>query len=166
MNNIFMNINIRLAVLEDIPSISKCFTYAKNKMRGDGNMNQWALGYPISETPLDIAKKQCYVVTSDNKVVATFVLINDEPTYRSINGAWLNDRAYYAIHRIASNGEIKNIFNIVLDYLKPLGRDIRIDTHIDNKRMIHILEKNGFKYCGIIKLANGDDRNAYQLINE
>ena len=64
-----MNINIRLASLEDIPSISKCFDFAKNKMRGDGNMNQWALGYPISETSLDIAKKQCYVVTNDNKVV-------------------------------------------------------------------------------------------------
>jgi RimJ/RimL family protein N-acetyltransferase len=38
---------------------------------------------------------------------------------------------------------------------------LRIDTHEDNKRMQHILAKNGFVYCGIV-LQNGSDRLAYE----
>lgn len=39
---------------------------------------------------------------------------------------------------------------------------IRIDTHRDNKPMQHLLNKNGFRYCGIIYLEDGDERLAYQ----
>lgn len=37
-------------------------------------------------------------------------------------------------------------------------------THRDNKPMQHVVEQNGFKYCGIIHLENGDERLAYQRI--
>ena len=30
--------------------------------------------------------------------------------------------------------------------------------------MKRALEKNGFKYCGVIRIANGDARIAYQKI--
>ena len=39
---------------------------------------------------------------------------------------------------------------------------LRADTHADNKIMQHVLEKNGFRKCGIIHLANGDPRLAYE----
>ena len=42
-------------------------------------------------------------------------------------------------------------------------RSIRIDTHKDNVIMHHILRKYGFQHCGVIFLANGDPREAYQL---
>lgn len=32
--------------------------------------------------------------------------------------------------------------------------------------MQHVIEKYGFTYCGIIYLASGDERLAYQLIKE
>jgi len=36
--------------------------------------------------------------------------------------------------------------------------NIRIDTHRDNRIMQHVISKYGFTYCGIIYLANGDER--------
>jgi len=39
---------------------------------------------------------------------------------------------------------------------------LRIDTHRDNKIMQHNLTKHGFSYCGVIYLASGDERLAYQ----
>jgi RimJ/RimL family protein N-acetyltransferase len=42
--------------------------------------------------------------------------------------------------------------------------NIRIDTHRDNTIMQHLLSKYGFQYCGIIYLANGDERLAYQYL--
>ncbi len=40
--------------------------------------------------------------------------------------------------------------------------NLKIDTHRDNKIMQHLLEKNGFKYCGIINTDDGTERMAYQ----
>ncbi len=36
------------------------------------------------------------------------------------------------------------------------------DTHRDNHIMQHNILKHGFQYCGVILLANGDERLAYQ----
>ena len=33
---------------------------------------------------------------------------------------------------------------------------IRVDTDFPNKRMQHILKKNGYVYCGTIVFQNGD----------
>ena len=41
---------------------------------------------------------------------------------------------------------------------------LRADTHADNKIMQHILEKNGFARCGIIHVADGTPRIAYQKL--
>ena len=38
------------------------------------------------------------------------------------------------------------------------------DTHRDHRIMQHLLEKHGFTYCGVIYLASGDERLAYQRI--
>lgn len=160
--------DIRLATLSDLPQIKEVFDIAKNKMKEDGNSLQWNNSdYPFCHTEEDINKKQCYVVTNDkNKVVATFVyIIGEDPTYKYIEGSWINDHPYGTIHRIASNKEIAHVFEIVLNYIKKNLLDIRIDTHEDNKRMIHLIEKNHFVYCGIIYIKDGSPRRAYQLVN-
>lgn len=56
---------------------------------------------------------------------------------------------------------MKNIEKMCLD------RDvhsIRIDTHEDNKSMQRLIDKNGFKYCGIFYLADGSKRLAYEKL--
>lgn len=161
--------NIRLATYDDLEEIRNIFVVAKTKMVNDGNLEQWKdIDYPFCYTKEDIDKGQCYVIENDNKeLVATFVyIIGEDPTYSYIEGKWLNNNKYGTIHRIASNNKEKHIFKTVLDYVLSSGIDIRIDTHKNNKKMKHLIEKNGFTYCGIIYVRDGTPRLAYQKENQ
>ena len=163
------NMNIRLANYDDLDEIRNIFLVAKSKMVSDGNLEQWKdIDYPFCYTKEDIDKRQCYVIENDNKeLVATFVyIIGEDPTYSYIEGKWLNNNKYGTVHRIASNNKEKHIFKTVLDYVLSSGIDIRIDTHKDNKRMKHLIENNGFTYCGIIYVRDGTPRLAYQKENK
>ena len=134
--------NIRLANINDLEAIKDIFVVAKEKMKSDGNIHQWEkIDYPFCYTKEDIELNRCYIE----------------------NGNWLNDNDYLTIHRIASNNKKEHIFHTVIEYLKKKKKDIRIDTHKDNKRMKHLIEKERFKYCGIIYVRDGTARDAYQL---
>ena len=63
---------------------------------------------------------------------------------------------------VASDGQVHGFLRNVLDFCEPQTSHLRIDTHHANKIMQHVLEKNGFRKCGIIHLANGDPRLAYE----
>ena len=41
-------------------------------------------------------------------------------------------------------------------------KNIKIDTHEDNLIMQKLLEKNSFKYCGVIYLLDGSKRIAFE----
>lgn len=160
-----VDIKIRNSRLEDIPRLEEIFAIARRFMASTGNPNQWAEDYPGEERLReDIASGDSFVCVKDDRIVATFVLRGgDDPTYRIIyDGAWLDDNPYATIHRIASSGEVKGIFGIVMKYALEYYSSIRIDTHADNKVMQHAIEKAGFKYCGIIHCWSGDERLAYQ----
>ena len=104
----------------------------------------------------------------EGRVEAVFSLIyGEDPTYRKIyEGKWLNDKPYATIHRIASMGHIKGVSSKCIEFsIKKYG-NIRVDTHEDNKIMQRVLEKNGFCKCGIIYVANGTSRLAYQYERE
>lgn len=156
-------LNIRKAQYKDLDTIDKIFYFAKKYMRENGNLQQWAKQYPNHDDVIkDMEKDAAYVVESDNRVVAYFAYIEGiEPTYINIEGKWLNDSEYGTIHRIATDGSIKGIFEYVIAYLVKKGKDIRIDTHADNKTMLHLVEKCGFEYCGIIYVADGTPRLAF-----
>ena len=47
-----------------------------------------------------------------------------------------------------------------------IAQSIRIDTHADNKTMQHLIEADGFTRCGIIYIADGTPRIAYQWTAE
>ena len=89
-----------------------------------------------------------------------------DPTYATIyNGKWIDaNRPYLVIHRIASRTESHGVMSEMLNFCFTMTENIRIDTHRDNHIMRHLLKKHGFEYCGIIYLANGDERLAYQKI--
>ena len=69
------------------------------------------------------------------------------------------------MHRIASYPEIHGVFRAIMDWCFERDGNIRIDTHRDNHIMQHNILKYGFRYCGIIHLASGDERLAYQKMN-
>ena len=77
-------------------------------------------------------------------------------------GQWLNDKPYGVIHRIASDGKTKGIGSFCVNWVVSQCGNVRIDTHRDNVVMQNMLKKNGFQYCGIIHIENGEERLAYQ----
>ena len=158
---------IRKAIESDLLEIKSIVAKARELMKSSGNVNQWVDGYPSSEVFLsDICSGNAYLLLRENKVVAYFAMTDGpEPTYNLITkGSWLNDDNYGVLHRIASNGEAKGVFKEILLYASEHYSNIRIDTHHDNKIMQRLLEQNGFVYCGIIFLADGSPRLAYQRI--
>lgn len=157
-------LSIRKTKLVDLDELKLVFDYARNTMRENGNPTQWGSDRPgINLIINDINNGESYVVENDGEIVATFACIEGiEPTYIDIDGKWLNDDEYLTIHRIASNGKVKGIFDFVIDYVSKKNKDIRIDTHADNTIMRHLIEKNGFIECGIIVVDDGTKRIAYQ----
>lgn len=156
--------NIRHADYKDIDKILEVYEIARETMRKAGNANQWINGYPqIELIEEDIDKSNCYVVENEGEIVAVFAfIIGEDPTYNEIEGSWLNDRPYGVIHRIGSNGKAKGIIPFVMDYAFKIVDNLKIDTHKDNAIMQHVLEKNGFKYCGIVTIEDGTKRIAFQ----
>lgn len=159
---------IRPAGLEDLPLVMEIYDYARAFMRANGNVTQWVNGYPSEELiRQEIQDGHSFVCTDgDGEIVGTFCFIlGDDPTYRQIyDGAWLNDEPYGVIHRMGTNGKRKGIAEACLDWSFQHSDNIRVDTHRDNLVMQHILEKNGFKRCGIIYVRDGTERIAYQKI--
>lgn len=151
---------------EDGEGIMDVFTAAKAIMRQSGNMLQWGEGYPSLEVvQSDIEKDGSYVIVEEGRIVAYFAYLpSPEPTYSKIyGGKWMDDiKPYHVIHRIASMHDVHGIFKNIMDFCFSLESNIRIDTHKDNHIMQHCIEKFGFSYCGIILLASGDERLAYQ----
>lgn len=161
---------VRRSNMEDIPAMMDLYEQARVFMREHGNPNQWDDSYPSRELlEKDIAFGNSYIVEDDEKnLAATFAFIKGEdPTYYGIeNGAWLNHEPYGTIHRLAGNPSCHGIASGCIGWCKSQIGNLRADTHEDNKIMQHLLEKNGFVRCGIIHLANGAPRIAYQFAGD
>ena len=134
-------------------------------MKISGNPSQWNDNYPSEDLIIsDILNGVSYVIIDNDQIVGTFVFIEgEEPTYSEIDGCWLNDRPYGTIHRIASDGSAKGIADKCLNFCKTKTHNIRIDTHKDNSVMLKWINRSGFKKCGIIRVADGTPRYAFQL---
>lgn len=161
----------RKSTLNDIDRIMQIFSAARKRIAELG-INQWQDGYPHEEIVReDIERERSYVGEIDGEVVATVMLMTDpEPTYEVIyNGKWAVDGEYLTIHRIALDGALcgtgaarKLMAFADGEAINRGVKSIRVDTHEGNIPMRKNLEKNGYVYCGIIHLKNGDERVAYQ----
>lgn len=167
---------IRRTKKEDIAAIMPIFDEARVTIAALG-INQWQNGYPSREIiEKDFEKAQSYCVLKDGAIVGTFALIDDgEPTYDEIfDGKWLTGDGrdhYFAIHRVAisvqsrGSGTSSQIIDFCAEKARENGKSsLRIDTHRGNVVMRKMLEKNGFTHCGVIYLADGDERVAYEKV--
>jgi len=162
-----MKYTIRHTTFDDIPVCMSLFDAARAIMRSSGNMTQWNNGYPSRDVlENDIRNSNSYVICHENGMpIATFAcIVGEDPTYKIIeNGEWLHpELAYATIHRLASTPDTHDIARITFDFAQTLAPSLRVDTHADNIIMQHILDQYGFSKRGIIHLANGDPRIAYQ----
>ena len=167
---------IRKTTISDIGEVMPIFEEARRTIAALG-IDQWQNGYPSEDVIIaDIELDQSYTCEIDGKVCGTFAMLeHGEPTYDKIyDGHWLTGDGsgdYIAIHRVAisvssrGSGLSGKIIGFAADFAKEKGRvSLRIDTHRGNAVMRRMLEKNGFKYCGIIYLESGDERVAYEKI--
>jgi hypothetical protein len=157
---------IRKANPEDVDEIERIYSKARSYMRDNGNPSQWGTTYPDRSIILgDIKDSHCYVLADDKKIIhSVFAFLpGPDPTYLKIeDGAWLNDDPYFVIHRVASDGVIRGTLGIILQFCLSVSGNIRMDTHRDNLKMQSLLLKYHFSRCGIIHLANGSERIAFQ----
>ncbi|MBQ9420502.1 MAG: N-acetyltransferase [Lachnospiraceae bacterium] len=158
-------LSIRKAVPEDFPVIMDIYGIAQEYMIRSGNATQWGRSFPPEELIReDIRKGICHVICDDEGIHGVFaVCTGEEPTYQVIeNGSWLNDEPYITGHRLAGDGKVHGLFSAAADYMKSLIDNVRVDTHENNKTMQHLIEKEGFVRCGIVYMADGSPRIAYQ----
>lgn len=156
---------IRPAVTQDLPQIMPLFEKARNFMRKSGNLNQWINGYPSESIILaDIRNGDFYVETCGGRITGCFAfIIGEEPTYQTIKGSWADNNPYGTIHRLASDGSVKGVSDRCIEFCRKKIPALRADTHRDNLPMQRALKRNGFQYRGIIHVADGSERLAYQL---
>lgn len=155
---------IRNARPSDWDDLMDIYARARRFMKQAGNPTQWGDSSPREQQIQDdIRLGHSYVYVLEGRVQAVFAMIpGEDPTYRVIQGTWLNDLPYCAVHRVASRGEVKGVATQVLEWCMDRCGNIRIDTHDDNLPMQHVLEKNGFVRCGRIWSEDGSPRIAYQ----
>lgn len=160
------NLKIRKAALSELAAVMQVIDKARLQMRRDGNATQWSNDYPqLQLMAEEITRGHCYIALYEDRIVATFCLVEGpDPTYTSIEGAWLNDAPYHVIHRMASDGSLRGVGSRCIEWCRrQCGTDLRIDTHADNHRMQWVVARAGFTRCGIIYVSDGSPRLAYQL---
>ena len=91
------------------------------------------------------------------------MVFDGEPAYGAIDGAWLTGGDYVVLHRLAvADGEKGR--GVAAEFMRRTealarGRGVgsfRVDTNFDNLRMLRLLEKEGFRFCGTVRYAGGE----------
>lgn len=152
----------------ELEQILKVYERARAVMAAGGNPTQWRENYPSREQlERDILSNRLFVYMVNGQLAAVFAFVlGEDPTYAQIEGKWLDDAPYGTLHRLASSGVRHGVADAVIRWCAERCESLRADTHADNKAMQHILEKNGFVRCGIIHVADGTPRIAYQQARE
>ena len=158
----------RGAVRGDLPQILQIYAHAREAMAASGNPTQWGDNFPpqeLLEEDIDSNRLFVYVVNGQLLGVFAFILGVD-PTYQVIeDGAWLNDALPYGtIHRLASDGALQGVLSLVVSFCRTQCSHLRADTHEDNAVMRHLLEKNGFLRCGIVRAADDTGSTALRSL--
>lgn len=165
---------VRRATRDDLTELRRIYAAARAFMKTNGNPTQWGDSSPTEESVLQsIEAGECWLRLEEGRICGTFCIqLGEEPTYAVIeDGKWQDDEPYVTIHRLASDGTAGHTLDCCLRTCEHLCiaeavsadvTTIRIDTHRNNAPMHHLLLKNGFVRCGIIHVADGSERIAYQ----
>ena len=161
----------RKAIYNDIDALEDIVNRAIRNFKNDG-INQWQNGYPNREILLkDIDDGTLQVLEIDGTAAGLLNLVEGpDPSYKVIEGAWMNDLPYTAFHTVSIHSDLRGngyagiLFKEAESLSRSMGyRTVRIDTHEDNIAMQHALAKAGYQYCGIIHLVGGIENGAPRL---
>lgn len=161
-----MDYQVRNAEFEDLDRIEEIYAYAREFMARTGNPNQWGKKTPPHEQLIqDILERKLYVMEADGGIHGVFYFwIGEDPTYGYMeNGTWRSTAPYGTIHRIAGDGS-GGVLKTAVAFAAAKISHIRIDTHHDNVVMQNALARQGFEKRGIIYIADGSPRIAYDKL--
>jgi RimJ/RimL family protein N-acetyltransferase len=156
-------LTLRQAKPEELEMCLEILRSGKDFQRQQGFI-QWADNFPdpkvIAE---DVEKGNGFLLLKGGIPVSyQYISLDGDPSYPGLEGTWQKEGCYGVIHRIAfapafrGRGLSGQAFETIGAYCKERGaKSLRLDTHPDNKRMQHVLEKNGFSYRGIVMLPVG-----------
>ncbi len=154
----------RPAVQADTDRIMELIQQAKDHLKRSG-VDQWQKGYPDrASIQADIGARTGYVLTNGPETAGYMcVSFDGEAAYSHIDGAWMSSQDYAVIHRMAIDDTLKGrgLASTMMEFAETLCvlrgiHSIKVDTDMDNLAMRHILEKNGYQYCGLIRFDNSD----------
>ena len=156
---------MRLATLADVPHIMPLIDHSRSIMRANGNNVQWA-GYPGPDLiGSDIAKGIGHVIMQQDHPVGYFALLQEpEPTYAVIEeGLWLDDTTpYNTLHRLACAPGVQGIAKCAFSFAESRCASVRVDTHLANSIMLHIIQSRLYTRCGVVYMRDGTPREAFQ----
>lgn len=123
-----------------------------NTLKSQG-IDQWQKGYPnIEAIQNDYHNKTGYLLKDQDEIVAYVSITTDKETLYEAIDSWNCKHDYAIVHRVAiknkhlNKGYSKILFDEIKNTCISLGiQCIRIDTHPQNKNMIHVIERNGYK---------------------
>lgn len=161
----------RKAGAADADRIWEILQQAIERRRLDGS-RQWQDGYPNPDTvKKDLANGWGFVLVDEKGVIAYSALIlNDEPAYDQIDGAWLTLGDFLVVHRVAVSDRVAGK-GIATRLFKAIEQhaivqhipSIKVDTNFDNPAMLRVFEKLGYMYCGEVILF-GAPRKAFEKV--
>lgn len=171
-----LKLTIRHSEMGDYEKMLAIYARAREFMAATGNPKQWNTTWPPAEVikaDIEDGKNSFVAIDEDGDIVATFFfMMENDPTYDYIeDGAWKSSDPYGVVHRIAVSGKVKGAgaycINWAYDRCREAGRNLRIDTHGDNKIMQKLVTCLGFEYCGIIYVREDPDpRYAYEKVRK
>lgn len=162
---------LELAQMKELELCMDIIEEGKNFQKEQG-FTQWTEDYPNIDTIRnDIQKEKGYVIKIDNRIAGYMCIDFDgEPAYTNIQGAWRAEAPYAVIHRMAFQKGFRGIglTGIAFALIEKLCIQkgiyyLRVDTDFPNKRMQHILKKNGFVHCGDI-VFQGSEKLAFDKL--
>lgn len=155
---------IRPAIAADLDTLMLLYADARAFMAAHGNPTQWKHSPTREMLEADIAHGDLYVLEEGGRIEGVFAcILGEDPTYQVIEGgAWLDASPYATLHRVAAAKGCHGVFQRVVAFAEGKCPHLRIDTHRDNLPMQHCILKQGFRYCGVIHIADGSARLAYE----
>ena len=166
-----METTFRKASTTDINRIMEIIEEAKLQMAREGKC-QWDEAYPTrSNIEADVANGTAHVMLTAGRIVAYgAVVLTGEPAYNMIEGKWLTKQPYVVLHRLAVAEETKGN-GVGWLFIKEVERlalaaglkSVKVDTNHDNNRMLRLLDKAEFTFCGTIHYPQGE-RMAFEKL--
>lgn len=159
-------LTVRPATAADLPALAEIYRHARAFMAAAGNPTQWGTtNPPMAALEEDIRCGQLFLVCDGDTPCGAFALVpGSDPTYAVIEGAWRSDAPYATIHRLAGDGSRHGVFAAAVAFAAARYPHLRIDTHQNNRPMRTLIPRAGFAYCGVIHLADGSPRLAYERL--